>query len=314
MGSSSHKLTALVDANPFILGTTHRLFNAQPGNTDSSFSYLDQFGNLGAGTYNSLQLSLQKRFSDNRFFGQSYFTLAYTYGHGIDTASGFRQSTTRVPYYSHKQFRASTDFDIRHRLVFSGGWDLPFHHAWSSGPSRLTKGWSVYPILTYRAGLPIDIYAGLSRSRTRPGPSAAGDPNMVRANLVGSSVTIYEPKAPQTFDNRTGNYYFSPANFSNAGLSATCTPCVTNPAIRTYGTLGRNAFHGPSRFNMDFAVAKTTPLVGERLRAEFRAEFFNIFNNAQFYLPNTNISSTAFGQITNTYDPRILQFALRFTF
>jgi hypothetical protein len=63
VGSSSHKLTSLTDANPFILGTTSRLFNAQPGNQSFSFSYLDEFRNVGSANYNGLQLAVRKQYS-----------------------------------------------------------------------------------------------------------------------------------------------------------------------------------------------------------------------------------------------------------
>jgi hypothetical protein len=109
VGSSSHKLTDLVDVNPFVLGTLHRLFNTQPGTTDTSFSFLDEFRNVSNASYNSLELSLQKRVSPTRYFGNSYFTLAYTYGHSIDNASGFRERNSRVPFYNPRQFIASSD-------------------------------------------------------------------------------------------------------------------------------------------------------------------------------------------------------------
>jgi hypothetical protein len=68
---------------------------------------------------------------------------------------------------------------------------------------------------------------------------------------------------------------------------------------------------------VDFAIAKTTPLVGERMKLEFRAEFFNLFNGAQFDNPTSaglNPNSSLFGEITTTAEPRIIQFGLRLTF
>ncbi len=318
VGSSSHKLTTLVDANPFILGTTTRRFNATPGNTSGSFSFLDEFRNVANGNFNSLELSLNKRVSNTRFLGTTYITLAYTYGHSIDFASGFRQRNSRVPFYNGKQFLANSDFDIRHRVSFSGGWDLPLDRARSSGPSALLKGWSLYPIVTYRTGFPLDVLAGLSRSGSRPGPSAAGDGNLVRANLVGASVGILDSKLSQTFKDQsgkdqTGNFWFNPGNFNRTGLSATSTASVTNPSLRTYGTLPRNFFRGPSRTNFDFALAKMTNF-REQMGLEFRAEFFNIFNTAQFNNPDTSIVSETFGQVTTTALPRIIQFALKFVY
>jgi hypothetical protein len=320
VGTSSRKLTSLVDANPFILGTTTRLFNATPGNTSGSFSFLDEFRNVANANYNSLELSVNKRTSNTRFFGTTYLTFAYTYSHNIDFASGFRQRGSNAPAYNAKQFLGDSDFDLRHRVSFSGGWDLPFDHAWSSGPSAIVKGWSLYPIVTYRTGFPLDVFAGLSRSGTRPGPSAVGDPQLVRANLVGNSVGIFDSKQSQTFNymgaNRTGNFFFNPNNFNRTGLSATSTAPVTNASLRTYGSLPRNFFNGPSRTNFDLAVAKMTNF-REQMGLEFRAEFFNIFNTAQFNNPNTTISNAQqFGQITTTIQDsqRIIQFALKFVY
>ena len=101
--------------------------------------------------------------SGTGFFGQTYFTIGYTWSHSIDNASGFRNRGNRVPTYNAFQFRASSDFDIRQRFTASGGWDLPFDRMWESAPKRLTHGWSIYPIYTFRTGFPLDVFAGLSR-------------------------------------------------------------------------------------------------------------------------------------------------------
>ena len=160
VGSDTHKETALVDQNPFILGTDTRLLNTQPGilpDGSNGFSYLDTFSNVVTGTYNSLEASLTKRITGNRWLGNSYFTLAYTWGKSIDNASGFRNVNSQVPYYNHELFRSVSDYDIGQRIAFSGGWDLPFDQLWASAPRRLTKGWSLYPILTWRTGFPMDV-------------------------------------------------------------------------------------------------------------------------------------------------------------
>ncbi len=313
VGSSSHKLTSLVDANPFILGTSHRVFNAQPGTTDTSFSYLEEFRNVGTGSYNSLQLGLRKGLSETRFFGTTYFQLAYTYSHSIDTSSGFRNRNGEVPAYNSKQFRADSDFDVRQRLSFSGGWDLPFDRAWSSGPKRLTQGWSLYPIVSWRTGFPLDVFAGLSLSRTSAGPSGAGNRQLVRANLVGSGLTLFDPKTPQTFSSQVGNYYFDPANLTNTGFP-TNAQAIADPSVRTYGSLPRNSFRGPGRTNFDLGFSKSTPIFRERVKLEIKAEAFNVFNHAEFSNPVTTITDPLFGQIINTADPRILQVAAKITF
>jgi hypothetical protein len=81
----------------------------------------------------------------------------------------------------------------------------------------------------------------------------------------------------------------------------------------TYGSLPRNYLRGPNRFNINLAFAKITPIT-EKVSAEFRADFFNLFNNVQFEAPVTNISDPNFGKVQDTANPRIVQLALRVTF
>jgi hypothetical protein len=317
VGSDSHKLTGLVDINPMLPGGILRLLNAEGGlSANNNFGFLDTFENIGTANYNSLETSLQKRLSSHSF-GDTYFQLSYTYGHSLDNTSGFRQKySSQVPYKNYDTFRASSDFDIKHRIAFGGGWDLPFDRLWDSGPKRLTGGWSLYPIFTWRSGFPLDIQPFYTSGSTtnEPGPSGYGDRGIVRANLVGSRITILDPHQVQSFGGNVGNYWFNPANFS-----------LPLDGQGNYGTLGRNAFRGPGRVNFDIALAKTTNLIGERVKAEFRAEFFNIPNHAEFDNPSvSNLGSPTFGQITSTTtkvngtagDPnaRIIQLALRVTF
>ena len=307
VGSLGRKMTDLVDTNPFILGTKTRVFNVQPGaRPNTSYSFLDTFMNVANDSYSGLEVALNKQTGENRWLGTSYFTLAYTYSHSIDNASGFRERNSRVPFYNHDQFRASSDFDVRQRFVASGRWDLPFSNLWQSGPKPLTKGWSVFSILSDRTGFPLDVLAGLSRRMSRPGPSGAGDCNLVRANLVGP-VTILDPKSNPTAS------YFNTSAFDNSTL--TCGTGAVAAGAGTYGTAPRNLFRGPGRFNTDLALAKTTALAGERLQLVLRAEFFNVFNNVEFGDPATSINAKAtFGKISTTGPARTGQLAVRLVF
>jgi len=360
VGSSSHGLTSLIDINPFVLGTTDRALNLETGNTTCvdengnsssglasnfcSYATLPEFKNVTKASYNSLQASLTRQIADTHYLGRTYFTLAYTWAHSIDNTSGFRQRNSSVPSYAPNLFRASSDQDVRNRITFSGGWDMPWDHMWSSGPKRLTQGWSLFPIVTWRTGFPFDVFARLG-DRFNPGaegPSGAGDPYNVHANVVGPTNTL-NPRISQDFGNGPGNYWFNPNSFSNAqcGDSNNPPPCtpgptilpssaqvVANPALATYGMLPRNLLRGPGYVNFDLSLSKTTAIT-ERMKLEFRAEFFNILNHANFQNPggnNTsgvNINSSLFGQILSTgvgsgstYDPqpRIIQLALRLTF
>jgi outer membrane receptor protein involved in Fe transport len=359
VGSSSHGLTSLQDINPFILGTTDRVLNLVSGNSSCvdesgnsssgatgtcSYATLPEFRNVSKASYNSLQASLTRQIADAHYLGRTYFTLAYTFAHSIDNVSGFRQRNSNVPTYNPDLFRSSSDQDVRNRITFSGGWDMPWDQLWSSGPKRLTQGWSLFPIVTWRSGFPFDVFARLG-DRFNPGaegPSGAGDPYNVHANITGPTNTL-NPRQTQTFNGQTGNFWFNPNSFSSAQCGDSndplpCTPgptilpsndqVVANPALATYGTLPRNFLRGPGYINFDLSLSKTTAIT-ERMKLEFRAEFFNIFNHANFQNPggdNTqgvNINSSQFGQILSTgvgsgstYDPepRIIQLALRLTF
>jgi hypothetical protein len=324
LGYTAHGLTALVDVNPFILGTNTRMYG-------DNFSYLDEFQNVSKANYNGLEVSLRRQFSHMGVFGSSFFQFAYTLGHELDNVSGFRQRNSAVPYYDHNEFYASGDTDVRHAVVFSGGWDLPFDQLWERGPKVLTRGWSLYPIFTARTGFPLDIFGDLNTSNSNPGPSGAGDAGYVHADLVGSTIQTYNPKNYQTLNNPTagganaGNYYFNPANFSVANinnLNSIARQNAANLPYFTYGTMPRNALRGPDNVNFDLALAKHFK-IAERFDLEFRADAFNVLNHTQFGNPDTSITDSTFGQISTTIaDPsasgyeagRILQLALHLKF
>jgi hypothetical protein len=362
LGSSSHGLTSLQDVNPFVLGTSDRVLNLLPANStclDASgngtvspnnvctYANLLEFRNDNNANFNALTTSLTRQVA-NSPAGRLYFTFGYTYSHNIDTGSGFRQRNSEIPSYQTNLFRASSDADVRNRVTFSGGWDLPFDRLWNSGPKRLTQGWSLFHILTWRSGFPLDVFANLPAESGfgNEGPSGAGDFGIVHANVVGPLKTL-NPKTTQTLNlpsttggTGTGHFWFNPSSISYAQCGdlldpLPCTPgpsifpsdsqVVANPSLATYGTFARNSLRGPSIVNFDISLSKTTAIT-ERLKLQIRADFFNLFNHAEFTNPDTNPTSPTFGQITTTggpdptipgfFDqrPRIIQLAARFSF
>ncbi|HTF42531.1 MAG TPA: hypothetical protein VK641_01465, partial [Terriglobales bacterium] len=307
-GSSSHNLLTWTDQNPFVLGTSTRILNQ--GQPTTPFGYMPTFAGLNNANYNGLLTSLTKRGTDVPILGNVFFTLAYTWSHNLDNGSGFNSRITSIPFYNHHQFYGNSDFDLRQRFTLSGGWELPFAKAWSSGPKRLTSGWSLYPIFFVQSGIPLDFTAGTRQRSGDPGPSGAGDGELIRADQTVSSVQTFDPHRVQTFNGTPGNYWFDPNSFQP-------DPCIGAGAcpLGFYGTYRRNSFHGPGRANLDLALEKSTNFIGERTKLMFRVEAFNIFNHTEFRPPSSGSSlSGTFGQITGTYDPRILQLALRLTF
>lgn len=352
LGSSSHGLTSLVDINPFIPGTTNRILNLLPGNSscpvddgndsfNCTYSQLAEFQNVANASYNGFTASLTRQVTDSRFIGRTYFVLGYTFAHSIDDASGFRNNSSAVPTFDTQLYRASSDFDVKHRITFSGGWDLPFANMWSSGPKRLTSGWSLYPIFSWRTGFPLSVFSDLDSSGgfTNPGVTGAGDLVSARANLTGLPITTYNPRLVQTLTGdlsgtNPGNFYFNPAAFTTAQVGSLSDPCaapsptcfpstaqvIANPSLLTYGTASRGLFRGPGRTNLDMSLVKNTAIT-EKLHLELRLDAFNVFNHAEFADPVTDMASPEFGQIIATGSPstnqplaRILQLAAKFTF
>src|ERR1022692_3175995 len=348
VGSSGHGLTSLKDINPMVLGTTNRALDSS---CVECFGQLPEFQNVSNANYNALEASLTRQPKDSRI-GTAYWTLAYTYSHNLDNASGFAQRNISVPYYSPDLFYASGDSDVRQRISFSGGWDLPLDRMWATGPKRLTQGWSVYPIVTWRTGFPFDIGAKLpfSTDPLNPGSSGAGDPALSNAAVV-APIRTFDPRHRRTINEiyygsdstgtmcvitplpATGNFIFDPNSFSNVPLENNpyyggTNPCfpqidpVNNPGDRTYG-LPRNVLRGPGLTNLDIALAKTTSIT-ERVKLEFRVEYFNAMNHPEFAQPTSgngtaNLNSPTFGEITTTGNfkaaaPRIGQLAMRITF
>jgi len=317
LGYSAHGLTGLVDVNPFILGTNTRIYDAIiPG----QYSYLDEFQNIGRANYNALEMKLRRNASMGKW-GNSFFTLGYTYGHELDNESGFRERNSGIPAYDHSEFYASGDTDVRHLITFSGGWQLPFDQLWESGPKLLTKGWSLYPIFTWHTGFPLDVFADLNTTGSDPGPSGAGDAGNVHADIVSPLVTM-NPKNFQSLTNPNssttagGNYYFNPAIFSNSRLLALDNIASNDASMLpyfTYGSFPRNGLRGPDFTNLDIAISKHFQ-VREKMDVELRMDAFNVFNHTEFENPDTSIDDSTFGQISTTYPGRILQLALHFAF
>ena len=308
VGSSSRKLTALRDVNPFDPATLssanpQRVLNETPGNvpsdanTDGSFGFLNEFTNSANANYNALQLSLRKQSTSSRL-GNTYFTLGYTYAHSIDDASGFRQFNSNVPSLNPHIFRSSSDFDVRSFLVFSGGWDLPFNR----GPQALVKGWSFYPIIFWRTGYPLTANAGLFTENFDPGLSGLGDGGLANADQI-APIHYLNPHTILNINGSSGPYIFDPNSFSD-----TPTP--------PYGTAGRNSIRVPGRANFDLSLSKITPLYKDRAKLEIRVDAFNLLNHTQFSNFDTiaaDIGST-FGQATQVYAPRELQLAAHIRF
>jgi hypothetical protein len=229
--------------------------------------------------YNSLQTSLQ------RSVGAFTFLAAYTYSKSLDNASGMGDSTNP---FNYRVSKALSTFDMTHNFVLSYNYTLPLEKLTTSGALRkFLQGWQVSGITRFTTGLPITL-------------GESGDHSL--CDCGGVDVPNYNNQPIQFSNPRTSanHQYFSTSQFSEE-------------AIGVPGDASRRFFHGPGLNNWDLAAHKVTN-VSERLKLEFRAEFFNVFNHTQFNAPSGSISSSTFGEVTSAANPRIGQMALKLYF
>src|SRR5216683_3451641 len=209
-------------------------------------------------TYNALQTSLEKKVGDLRLLA------AYTWSKSIDNSSGFFDA---INPFNPRSSRALSIFDITHNFVVSYGYDLPFARSFSGVRGKLLAGWTISGITRFATGFPISLSE--SDDQSLCGCSGADVPK-----YNGQSIRYLDPRKP-------GHQYFDPSPFSREDLGIS-------------GNANRRFFHGPGFNNWDLALHKNTR-IGERTAVEFRAEFFNVFNHAQFMNPNGDIGGN-FGQ------------------
>ena len=267
------------------------------------FSNIFQQGTISSSSYNALQLSLEKRFSHGL-----QFTAAYTYGKSLDYASTFE---SLINPFNPRIGRAPSLFDARHRFVFSYYWDLPVPK-YEGFAGKVLNGWSVSGTTTAQTGFPIritqqddnELYSSFDFE-------TSGQPNLLAP---------FKKLNPRN----AGNLGFDPSSFST-GCIDPADPnnlidnplCSNEPSGVVLGTIGnapRTICCGPGVFQTDIGIFKNTN-IGERYRVQFRGELFNVFNYAQFYQPDGNVTDGSdFGRVKRARDPRLVQFALKFYF
>lgn len=311
VGTRSIHLREDVDLNPEGIG-----IGTQASRPFQPFSDILENQNNGMSNYNAFQVSVEKRPGGNATGILRNITLLanYTFSKAMDIALANNGGTTDVgsskgsgvPYGNPLQHSFDTgpsDFDHTHVFVASYVWDLPRMANANTALRWALGGWQWNGIFTASTGDPLALVAGTDQSKTNLG----GD----RVNFVGT-----------------------PAQYGGAPASGSRTPCTgtqtcvpwlnvsvfAKPAVGTFGNVGKDAFRGPSHWNMDMGLLKNFyPLSAhENLNVQFRGEFFNIFNHPQFADPTVTFSSANFGQIRGTLgglsDYRIIQLALKVFF
>jgi hypothetical protein len=252
--------------------------------------------------YHSLQASLEKRLSRGL-----QFQLAYTFSKSIDTGSSFENT---IKPTCDRCNRSLSLYDARHRFVISYLWELPVPK-YAGAKGAALNGWAVSGITTFQTGFPVAI-----RSQADAELMYSFDFELPGKPNVIAPFHKLDPR-------KHNDYAFDPNSFQLPDYtSASATP------QSLLGNAPRTICCGPGIGNFDFSVQKGFR-IGETKRFEFRSEFFNIFNHAQFLNPDGTITDGNFlsdgvtidptnpgdfGKVKHTRDPRNIQFALKFAF
>jgi hypothetical protein len=236
---------------------------------------------------NSVYHSLQARFQQRLSHGLTAL-VSYTYAKSLDNTSGFFQSTGDPNFpqnsYDLRAERGRSSFDIRHRAVVSYSYDLPF------GKGKLWGGWQTLGIWTFQTGRPFTVALNPDFDNSNTGRSVLGFGNNDRPNLIG------DPK----LSNPTAERWFNTAAFRV-------------PARGTFGNAGRNIVDGPGLQTFNLSLVKNT-VFSDRFNFQFRSEFFNAFDRANFGLPDNFVGNPTFGRILTAGDPRRIQLGLKLLF
>ena len=252
-----------------------RLAQSSPILPGAGLGNVTQVESAGNSSYNALWVTGTQRLAHTL-----QFNVSYTWSKSLDYNSFSTGGIVGQDSYDLQNDRGLSDFDVRHRFVFSGIYDLPLRG------NQLLEGWQLAAIAQIQSGSPVNIVTSNS--------TVNGVANTLRPDVTGPIATI-----------GSVDKWFDTAVFR---------------AVSRFGSVGRNVVIGPGFSNTDFSVIKNTSL-GEKFKLQFRAEFFDVFNHANFGPPGVVMGTPSFGQITSTRFPtgesgssRQIQFAVKFGF
>jgi hypothetical protein len=193
-----------------------------------------------------------------------------------------------------KAERGPAEFDIRHRMVVSYIYQLPWGHnrrwgqSWNKATDLLLGGWQISGIHVVQSGLPLTSVLGGSTVLN------LGSDRVARPNVIGN------PELPQS--QRTVERWFNTDAFA-----------VLSPAPQAFGNAGVGVMRGPGVARFDFSLSKDIN-VDEHRYFQFRTEMFNAFNHPLFGPPDIRREASTFGRILSAANARIIQFGLKLYF
>lgn len=325
-GSRSHRI--LVDGlnlnlgSPGACGTVsgYTLGCAAGGTAFSApygpFTNVQNINDVGNARYDSLQIKAETKSARHGIYALLGYTYARTHDSGFPDGLGTTPGATYWPLPgTQKADWALSQINLNNQFTASVIYDLPFGKGktfgggWSSPVNAAFGGWQVTVIEKVTSGFPLFVVNSANASgvnfqwngNSMNRPDEVGDPN--KAGPVAANPGCVAPSRVHTLQN-----WFNPCAFMPA-------------APGELGNSKRSPFNGPDFVNTDLSLIKNFRIT-ERVGLDFRTEFFNLFNHAQFFLPGSSLTSqqdinapSSFGKVTQTVNnPRVIQFALKLLF
>ena len=262
----------------------------------------------GFSNYNGLQVKVEHRANTLLLLN------SFTYAKAIDNSSQVLEvsnggSPNPQNLLDPRNDKGPSSFDQRFNNTTSVVWEVPFGKGRALGGSMpaaldaVIGGWVMSSTISLQSGQPLNLrYADFDQRLSDGQPDFLGGVAL-RPNVGAGQVRSTEAQR-NSLGLKQFEYYFDRTN-------------ITIPtADKPFGNLGRNAVYGFPFYQVDLGVQKNFALrfINEEARLEFRAELFNLFNRTNFSAPNTDARSAAFGRVSSTFDPRIVQFALKLHF
>jgi hypothetical protein len=258
------------------------------------------FGDIGRTQYDSLQLKLETKTPKHGLYALVSYTYSKTYDNGLSDGLG---SLTSAPYFPLPNWQnldwGLSQIDLANNFTASILYDLPFGHGkkfgndWSGVTNTLLGNWQLTLIQKITSGFAVPLIDSNNQSG-------------VFFNNGGNGNNFNRPDQVAGCDPSAG---------SHSALVYINPSCFTAPAAGLLGDANRVPVTGPGFVNTDFSIIKQFALPREGMGLNFRAEFFNLFNHAQFGFPVADVAAPGFGSVNSTVNnPRLIQFGLKLTF
>ena len=260
-----------------------RLLSLERPRDGDKIGPLAEFDDGGTSMYHGMLLSLERRAVKGMTFSANY-TLSHCIGPYADINSNGPPADETFTKPNNRDFDHGNCIADRRQLFNSSAVWLTPQFA-NSALRMVVSNWKVSGIYRFSSGQPLNVTVGSDRALNG---TTLQRPDQVLANP-------YKDNSGRPFTQWLDPNAFQPQ------------------ALGTYGNVAYNAFLGPSTWGIDMGVSRSFNL-REMQRMEIRAEAFNVTNSFRPMNPATAINSNVFGQIRQSYDPRILQFALKYVF